>query len=89
MDMRRIIAATTQMTVDMEILSTMLNQSKQIYFSTSSSGSLHNYCLAEFGNHYGPAIYRLGYQDSVCNAEDPGSIPGLGRSLGKEPGNLL
>ena len=26
---------------------------------------------------------------SICNAEDPGSIPGLGRSPGEEPGNPL
>ena len=87
--MQRIIAATTQMAVDVEILSIMLNQSKQIYFSTSSSGSLHNYCLAGFGNHYGSVIYCLSYQDSVCNAGDQGLIPGLGRSPGEGLGNPL
>lgn len=29
-------------------------ESKQITFSTSSSGSLHNYCLAGFGNRCKP-----------------------------------
>ena len=28
-------------------------------------------------------------KESVCNAEDPGLIPGLGRSLGEGNGNLL
>ena len=28
-------------------------------------------------------------KESNCNAGDPGSIPGLGRSLGDEIGNLL
>ena len=28
-------------------------------------------------------------KESACNAEDPGSIPGLGRSPGEEDGNPL
>ena len=28
-------------------------------------------------------------KESACNAGDPGSIPGLGRSLGEENGNVL
>ena len=28
-------------------------------------------------------------EESTCNAEDPGSIPGLGRSLGEGNGNPL
>ena len=28
-------------------------------------------------------------KESACNAEDPGSIPGLGRSLGEGNGNPL
>ena len=28
-------------------------------------------------------------KDSACNAEDPGLLPGLGRSPGEEKGNTL
>ena len=42
----------------------------------------------------GPVSPDLGFlrssvlKESACNAEDPGSIPGSGRSLGEGNGNL-
>ena len=47
--------------------------------------------LSKVGNKHIRGLYFGGSdgKESACNAEDPGLIPGLGRSTGEEHGNPL
>ena len=58
------------------------------YFQSSRRSNLLLYLLLFMNTPKGFLCGSEG-KESVCNAEDPGSIPGLGRFLGKGNGNPL
>ena len=56
---------------------------------TDEPGRLQSIELQRAGHDFGGFPDGLDGKESACNVGDPGSVPGLGRSLGEGNGNPL
>ena len=61
------------------------------FLRCGEGGAFHESVLRELASPLGKRGFPGGSEgkESACNAGDPGSVPGLGRSLGEGNGNRL
>ena len=78
-----------------ECWSVSFNISPSNEYSTKTNLKIQLHCFSHIGGfalgsiNYGGFLHSSVSKESACNARDPGSIPGLGRSLEGRNGNPL